>query len=81
MSTQEATFAAIRQHLGVIIDKASTPAALAAAVKELDAVVAGEFDQLPGDLRHFLSRRSYHKAVLWLDGTGPIPRGICGRGE
>lgn len=36
----------------------------------------------PRDLRHFLERRSYEKARLYLEGRqAEIGRGSCGRGQ
>lgn len=52
--------------------------AMLAALRELDVVAADA--SLPGDLRHYLSRRSYDKARLFLENSGPIPPGDCGRG-
>jgi hypothetical protein len=32
-------------------------------------------------LVHFLERRSYNKALMFLEGTPDIPAGICGGGK
>lgn len=38
------------------------------ALRRLDAwAVAGASERLPGELRHFLSKRSYAKALIWVD--------------
>ena len=45
----------------------------------LDAEVAQPVSGLPGDLDHYLRRRSYEKALVFLDGGTP-GAGTCGRG-
>lgn len=56
-------------------------AALVGALRELDAVVKEAGDQLPGDLKHYLERRSYEKAARWMEGQADIKRGTCGGRE
>jgi hypothetical protein len=64
------------------VEDASVPAAdMLGALRELDAIVKGASGEIPGDLAHYLSRRSYAKARLFLEGLGPIPSGDCGRGN
>ena len=52
---------------------------LLACMKVLDAEVAAQDSGLPGDLDHYLRRRSYEKALVFLDGGTP-GAGTCGRG-
>lgn len=64
------------------VDNPSTPAAdMLAALRELDALARGRVGEIPGDLHHYLSRRSYAKARMFLESLGPIPAGDCGRGN
>lgn len=64
------------------VDEPSTPApAMLAALRELDALSKDPASALPGDLHHYLSRRSYAKARMFLENLGPIPSGDCGRGS
>lgn len=64
------------------VEAPSSPAAeMLAALRELDAVVKEAPGGIPGDLAHYLSRRSYAKARMFLENTGPIPGGDCGRGN
>lgn len=60
----------IRHHLRVILGKKD--GAIADSLRALDAA-AGE---VPGELRHYLRKRSYAKAEIWLDGGQP-PHGTC----
>jgi len=50
-------------------------------LRELDALAGDPASDIPGDLRHYLCRRSYEKARLFLAASGPIPPGDCGRGS
>ena len=52
---------------------------LLACMKVLDAEVAAPDSGLPGDLDHYLRRRSYEKALVYLQGGTP-GAGTCGRG-
>lgn len=64
------------------VESPSTPApVMLEALRELDAIVKAPESGLPGDLHHYLSRRSYAKARMFLENLGPIPAGDCGRGE
>lgn len=45
----------------------------------LDAIAADKSRELPGDLAHYLQRRSYEKAWAWLNNGRDIPKGTCGR--
>jgi hypothetical protein len=53
--------------------------ALLESIRLLDAEVASADSGLPGDLDHYLRRRSYEKALVFLDGGTP-GAGTCGRG-
>lgn len=64
------------------VENPSAPVAeMLAALRELDAIVKERAGEIPGDLAHYLSRRSYAKARLFLSNLGPIPAGDCGRGN
>ena len=64
------------------LERPGAPAsAMGSALRELDRIVADASAPLPGDLRHYLSRRSYAKARIFLAGSGPVPPGDCGRGS
>jgi hypothetical protein len=49
-------------------------------LSRLDGLTASLPPDADGDLRHYLQRKSYEKARMWLEGrrTG-IPSGACGR--
>jgi hypothetical protein len=49
------------------------------SIRALDAEVAQPTSGLPGDLDHYLRRRSYEKALVFLEGGTP-GAGTCGRG-
>ena len=49
-------------------------------IRTLDAEVAQLDSGLPGDLDHYLRRRSYEKALAFLQGGKP-EAGTCGRGS
>lgn len=44
----------------------------------LDSLVAEKRDKLHPQLVHFLERRSYAKALMYLGGESDIPVGVCG---
>jgi len=48
-------------------------------MRVLDAEVVAPESGLPGDLDHYLRRRSYEKALVFLQGGTP-GAGTCGRG-
>jgi len=54
--------------------------AVMAAVKLLDDELRAPGEALPGDLDHYLRRRSYEKALAYLVGETP-EAGTCGRGS
>jgi hypothetical protein len=50
------------------------------ALKSLDAEISSPDSGLPADLDHYLRRRSYEKALIYLQGGKP-GAGTCGRGS
>ena len=58
--------------------KTSDGAVIAKEMARLDDLVAAGRDVLHPQLVHFLERRSYAKAELFLGGANDIPAGICG---
>jgi len=58
--------------------KASNGTVIAAEMGKLDEFLESGRAQLHPQLVHFLERRSYAKAVLFLGGESDIPVGICG---
>lgn len=54
---------------------------IAAEMSRLDDVVQRQRGALHPQLVHFLERRSYPKAIMWLEGDANIPAGICGGGR
>lgn len=44
----------------------------------LDSLLAENRDKLHPQLVHFLERRSYAKALMYLGGESNIPVGVCG---
>jgi hypothetical protein len=48
------------------------------AMARLDGWAAASGGELPPQLVHFLERRSYAKALAFLDGEEDIPAGRCG---
>jgi hypothetical protein len=50
------------------------------ALKALDAEISSADSGLPADLDHYLRRRSYEKALIYLQGGKP-GAGTCGRGS
>lgn len=72
-----------RQRIQEALEALSQPglskAGLLECMRALDAEVAVPDSGLPGDLDHYLRRRSYEKARLFLQGGTP-GAGSCGRG-
>jgi hypothetical protein len=58
--------------------KGSDGAVVAHEMAKLDDFVAAGRDTLHPQLLHFLERRSYAKAEMFLGGASDIPAGICG---
>jgi hypothetical protein len=61
--------------------KAADGKIIAVATAHLDGVVDRCRSGLHPQLVHFLERRSYDKALLFLGGKTDIPAGICGADE
>lgn len=58
--------------------KAADGKTISREMGRLDEIVATEGKGLHPQLLHFLERRSYAKAVLFLGGESDIPVGACG---
>ncbi len=54
-------------------------ALISESVKRLDALLSANKSSLDPQLVHYLSRRSYEKALMHLNAAGNIPKGICGK--
>ena len=54
---------------------------MAQEMARLDDIVQRQRAGLHPQLVHFLERRSYPKAMMWLEGDANIPAGICGGGR
>ena len=55
--------------------------ALVENLTRLDAALARARPDLHPQLAHFLERRSYAKALMFLEGRADIPAGVCGGGK
>ncbi len=69
----------IRQALEALTSPGVAKEALLESLKVLDSEVSQVNSGLPGDLDHYLRRRSYEKALAFLNGGAP-GAGTCGRG-
>ena len=69
----------IREALLALTQPGVGKEALLESIHALDAEVARPDSGLPGDLDHYLRRRSYEKALVFLEGGAP-GAGTCGRG-
>lgn len=69
----------IRQALEALTSPGVGKEALLESLKVLDAEVLAKDSGLPGDLDHYLRKRSYEKALVYLAGGQP-GAGTCGRG-
>jgi hypothetical protein len=69
----------IRQALEALTSPGVGKEGVLESLKVLDAEVSQPDSGLPGDLDHYLRRRSYEKALVFLNGGTP-GAGICGRG-
>jgi hypothetical protein len=58
--------------------KSADGEAVSARMAELDALAAEGHERLHPQLVHFLERRSYPKALMFLGGESDIPVGSCG---
>ena len=61
--------------------KAGDGAVIASEMAKLDEFMEAGRGVLHPQLMHFLERRSYAKAVMFLGGESDIPVGICGGRE
>ncbi len=52
--------------------------AISKCLIQLDEALVTHKRELDPQLKHFLKRRSYQKALMFLEGEGDIPRGLCG---
>lgn len=70
----------IKESLITLLDgiKRSDGKIIAAEMGRLDEFLVQGRDTLHPQLVHFLERRSYAKAVMFLGGESDIPVGICG---
>lgn len=69
----------IRQALEALTSPGVAKEALLESLKVLDSEISQANSGLPGDLDHYLRRRSYEKALAFLNGGTP-GAGTCGRG-
>ena len=68
----------VLQSLRIIVNPGSVGSGeLALAIRSLDEVLGDQEKELPGRLRHFLEKRSYEKALVFLEGGEP-EKGTCG---
>lgn len=63
-----------------LASSAPSKEAVLADVRLLDEELRAPGEPLPGDLDHYLRRRSYEKALAFLLGGSP-EAGTCGRGS
>jgi hypothetical protein len=72
--------ARIKESLIALMDaiKRTDGDAIAARMAELDSLAGEGRGTLHPQLVHFLERRSYPKALMFLGGESDIPVGICG---
>jgi len=70
----------IKDSLITLLDaiKASNAEVVAAEMAKLDGFLEQGRGSLHPQLIHFLEKRSYAKAVMFLGGESDIPVGICG---
>jgi hypothetical protein len=70
----------IKESLVALMDaiRRSDGAAIASRMALLDGIVGEGRGSLHPQLVHFLERRSYPKALLFLGGEPDIPAGSCG---
>ena len=59
--------------------KNSDASAITGSLRILDELVGSHRSELDPQLVHYLSRRSYEKAQMHLEGKDGIPKGICGK--
>ncbi len=59
--------------------KDSDASAITGSLRSLDELVGLHRSELDPQLVHYLSRRSYEKAEMYLEGKDGIPKGTCGK--
>jgi hypothetical protein len=59
--------------------KNSDAGIITGSLRTLDELVGSHRSELDPQLVHYLSRRSYEKAQMFLEGKDGIPKGICGK--
>lgn len=59
--------------------KNSDSEAISGNLGTLDKLLDAHREALNPQLVHYLSRRSYEKALMHLEGKDGIPKGICGK--
>ena len=57
--------------------KDAKPGELHQALRTLDSILVHDSLEIDPKLKHFLEKRSYQKAVIWIDGEKP-EKGVCG---
>lgn len=57
--------------------KDAKPGELFQALRTLDSILVHDSLEIDLKLRHFLEKRSYQKALVWIDGETP-EKGVCG---
>ena len=72
--------AQIKKSLNSMLDsiKQSDSAGISREMERLDTLLAAGRAELHPQLVHFLERRSYAKALMFLGGETDIPVGACG---
>jgi hypothetical protein len=70
----------IKESLIALMDaiRRSEGPAMAREITQIEALLAQGRGSLHPQLVHFLERRSYPKALLFLGGSSDIPAGACG---
>ncbi len=72
--------AQIKESLIALLDgiKRTDGAVISSEMLKLDGFLSAGRGQLHPQLVHFLERRSYAKALMFVNGEADIPAGICG---
>ncbi len=58
------------------ISKSDAPT-IATNLSFLDQALQNHRTEIDSELKHYLKRRSYQKALMYLEGQGDIPKGAC----
>ena len=72
----------IKESLIALLDgiKRADAGVISSETAALDNALERGRSSLQPQLAHFLEKRSYSKALQFLGGSDPLPRGTCGRG-